>query len=121
MPLHQQFVQRRQRTKLQRGLELVELTAEEGANTGRFHRLAASGQFLVPGACPVTAKRLTSSARVSPWLPLLISAVLWLLPGCSSLYDLVPGHKDAELRDRVQHDSFPTASQAMQTPAPASN
>ncbi len=65
----------------------------------------------------MTAKQSTSSARVSPWWPLLISAVLWLLPGCSSLYDMVPGHQEAELRDRVQHDSFPTAAQAMQTPA----
>ena len=30
---------------------------------------------------------------------------------------MVPGHQEAELRDRVQHDSFPTAAQAMQTPA----
>ena len=65
----------------------------------------------------MTAERSTSAVRASLWAPLLIAAMLVSAPGCSSLYDLVPGHKEAELRDRVQHDDFPTAAQAMKSPS----
>jgi hypothetical protein len=30
---------------------------------------------------------------------------------------LIPGRKEAEFRNRVEHDSFPTATEAMRSPA----
>jgi hypothetical protein len=51
-----------------------------------------------------------------------MAATLLLVPGCLSsagpgettggLADLIPGHKEAELRKRVEADSFPSANQA---------
>jgi hypothetical protein len=51
---------------------------------------------------------------------LLIATMLLASPGCSTLPDLIPGHKEAEFRSRVQNDSFPTAAQAAQSPTGAS-
>ncbi len=63
------------------------------------------------------------------WLPSLlpIAGALLTVAGCcgsgnsgnsGSLADaLIPGRKEAEFRDRVQHDSFPTATEAMRSPA----
>jgi len=55
----------------------------------------------------------------------LLSLVLFSTVGCLSsggpggssagLADLIPGHKDAELRRRAEADSFPTADQALGT------
>jgi hypothetical protein len=60
----------------------------------------------------------------------LIGALMLLVAGCcgsgnssgspGGLANIVPGHKDAELRTRVEHDSFPTAAEAMHSPAAAS-
>jgi hypothetical protein len=57
-----------------------------------------------------------------------IAAALLTLAGCSGpagssgnsggLADaLIPGRKEAEFRNRVQNDSFPTATEAMRSPA----
>jgi len=51
-----------------------------------------------------------------------VSSVVGLLfaggKGGSSggLADLIPGHQEAALRQRVEADSFPTAAQALHTP-----
>ena len=70
----------------------------------------------------------SNQSRLSHWLSksalLLIIAAMLLPAGClgsansGSLADaLVPGRKEAQFRDRVQHDSFPTANEAMHSPA----
>ena len=76
----------------------------------------------------VTAMRPKHVLFVSrSWLWLGAAALL-ILTGCcgsgnssgssGSLADaLIPGRKEAEFRDRVQHDSFPTATEAMRSPA----
>ena len=67
----------------------------------------------------MTDKRSKCSAGVPLWLSVLTAAMLSFSLGCTSLYDLIPGHQEAEFRGRVQNDSFPTAAQAMQAPAPS--
>lgn len=66
--------------------------------------------------------------RIRHWMAILTIATVTLLPaaGCLSsagpggtsggLADLIPGHKEAALRKRVEADSFPTAAQALHTP-----
>lgn len=56
----------------------------------------------------------------------LMTATLLSAAGCLSsndshrtsggLADLIPGHKEAALRKRVEADSFPSADQAINTP-----
>ena len=67
----------------------------------------------------MTAERSTFSVRGTLWACSLFAAMLLASPGCSTLPDLIPGHKEAEFRSRVQNDSFPTAAQATQPPAGA--
>ena len=43
---------------------------------------------------------------------LVMTATLFSAPGCQ-LADLVPGHQEAELKKRVEADSFPRADQAL--------
>lgn len=59
----------------------------------------------------MTDKRF--SFRAKPWLAALFLMVATLLPstGCS----LFPGHQQAELKKRVNADSFPTADKALGT------
>jgi len=59
-------------------------------------------------------------------LMVMMTATLFLAAGCLSsagpgetsggLADLIPGHKEAALRKRVEADSFPTADQALHAP-----
>ncbi len=58
------------------------------------------------------------SFRIRPWVAAMffMTAALLSAPGC----DLIPGHKDAEFRQRVEKDSFPTADQALHTTVDAS-
>jgi hypothetical protein len=61
-------------------------------------------------------------------MPTLLVGMITLLPttGCLSsagpgktsggLADLIPGHKEAALRKRVEADSFPSADRALGTP-----
>jgi hypothetical protein len=43
-----------------------------------------------------------------------LSATLFSVAGCQSMADLVPGHREAELKRRVDADKdFPTADQAL--------
>jgi hypothetical protein len=67
----------------------------------------------------VTAERSTFSVRGTLWTCSLFAAMFLESPGCSTLPDLIPGHKEAQFRSRVQNDSFPTAAQATQLPAGA--
>jgi hypothetical protein len=107
-------------------VEPLRLAAAEGANDKRFCRAAASPIELLN--LHVTAMSSKFFLRVSlSWLwP--IAAALLTLAGCfgsagssstsGGLADaLIPGRKEAQFRDRVQQDSFPTASEAMRSPA----
>ncbi|MEI8374511.1 MAG: hypothetical protein WCJ35_16930 [Planctomycetota bacterium] len=69
-----------------------------------------------------------SSFRIRSWMALmfLMTATLLSAAGCLSssdshrtsggLADLIPGHKEAALRKRVESDSFPSANQAPHAP-----
>ena len=73
----------------------------------------------------MTPERSKLAARLWKSMVSLTGAALLLASGCcgsgtsGGLGDLMPGHKDADLRSRVEHDSFPTADQALHSPAPA--
>jgi len=78
------------------------------------------------GAMKVTGQRFAFRSR--PWLVsmFLMMPGLFATAGCLSsggtggssggLADLIPGRQEAELRKRVEADSFPTAAQALHTP-----
>jgi hypothetical protein len=76
----------------------------------------------------MTAKRSKLFQCVSSSSLLPYAAALLTMAGCcgsggssgasGSLADaLIPGRKEAEFRNRVEHDSFPTATEAARTPA----
>ena len=59
-----------------------------------------------------------------------VAAMLIFLTGCGSAGTgmsgslanaLIPGRKDAEFRNRVEHDSFPNANEATHSPAQATD
>jgi hypothetical protein len=69
----------------------------------------------------VTGKRSTFSLGVLPASLLLAGATLLSAGCCGSgnsggLANLVPGHQEAEFRNRVENDSFPNASEALHAP-----
>ena len=62
----------------------------------------------------MTGEQSRSTPRV--WLSSLLLATLLPAAGCC-VADLFPGHKEAEFRNRVEHDNFPTAAEALHAPA----
>ena len=75
----------------------------------------------------VTGQRFSVRTRASIAAIPAVMLTLLSAAGClssgstggasSGLADLIPGHQEAALRKRVEADSFPTADQALHTPA----
>jgi hypothetical protein len=61
----------------------------------------------------MTLDRKKLSLRTSVAALLLSGTTLLAVTGCSSITDAIPGHKEAEFRNRVEHDSFPNAAEAV--------